>query len=238
MDRSNGEISLDPVLDLVWCVQGDRDLDCRHFLVGGCQDRDRGDLEREEVTLRMIITKERLVKIKAIDWGFWDSSDGYELTEGSFKPYIGWLYGQVIIETDEYIVLAAEAFEDKRVRKVTSVPKSAVIEIIEFERKEHPKESKSVGPENTKLKSFESPQVMSNDHVKNSGTQPNVPCLHGVIVSRSQQNESVMEIQCPVCNHTGHKMLVYRSRKDRSLRIRCMNLQCNADFRLELENEI
>jgi len=83
-----------------------------------------------------LITHERLVKIKAIDWGFWDSSDGYVLNdEDDFKPYIGWLYGQVVIETDEFISITQEIFSDKRARKITSIPKSAILEIIEFERK-------------------------------------------------------------------------------------------------------
>lgn len=81
-----------------------------------------------------IIKTERLVKIKAIDWGYWDDANGYEVKEGSFKPYIGWLFGKVIEETDDYIAVAHETFEDGRVRKITSVPKSAVEEIIEFER--------------------------------------------------------------------------------------------------------
>ena len=81
-----------------------------------------------------IIKEERLVKVKAIDWGFWDDPSGYRMEEDSFKPYIGWLYGQVVIETEDYISVAGEVFEDGRVRKVTSIPKSAVIEIVEFKR--------------------------------------------------------------------------------------------------------
>jgi len=81
-----------------------------------------------------IIKNERLVKIKAIDWGFWDDSAGYRIEDGSFKPYTGWIYGQVIIETDKYISIAGEVFEDKRARKVTSIPKSVIIEIVEFKR--------------------------------------------------------------------------------------------------------
>jgi len=82
----------------------------------------------------MIIKEERLVKIKAVDWGYWDDTGGYEVYEGRFKPYTGWLYGQVIEETDEYIAVVQEVFGD-RVRKVTSVPKSAIREITEFRRR-------------------------------------------------------------------------------------------------------
>ena len=82
-----------------------------------------------------IIKEERLVKVKAVDWGFWDDPSGYSVQEDSFKPYIGWLYGQVIIETEDYISIIGEAFEDGRVRKVTSIPKSAIIEIVEFTRR-------------------------------------------------------------------------------------------------------
>ena len=81
-----------------------------------------------------ILKEERLVKVKAIDWGFWDDPSGYRVDEDAFEPYIGWLYGQVVVETEDYISIAGEVFEDGRVRKVTSVPKSAIIEIVEFKR--------------------------------------------------------------------------------------------------------
>jgi len=82
----------------------------------------------------MIVTSERLVKVKAVDWGFYDDSGGYQVDEEVLRPFIGWLYGQVVIETDDFISITAEVFEDGRVRKVTSVPKSAIREIIEFSR--------------------------------------------------------------------------------------------------------
>jgi len=83
----------------------------------------------------MLEKGERLVKIKAIDWGYWDDSSGYEIKEDSFEPYTGWIYGQVIIDTDNYIAIASEVFGDGRARKITSLPKTAIIEIIEFKRK-------------------------------------------------------------------------------------------------------
>jgi hypothetical protein len=82
----------------------------------------------------MIVIKERVVKIKAVDWGYYDDSGGYKVEEEVLKPYIGWIYGQVIIENDDYISIAAEVFEDSRVRKVSAIPKSAILEIIEFDR--------------------------------------------------------------------------------------------------------
>jgi len=81
-----------------------------------------------------LIKNERLVKVKAVDWGYWDDPGGYEIKEGAFKTYIGWLHGQVIEETDEYIAIGHETFEGNKVRKTTSIPKSAILEIIEFKR--------------------------------------------------------------------------------------------------------
>jgi len=81
-----------------------------------------------------MIKNEKLVKVKAVDWGYRDDSDGYEIKEGGFTPYIGWLHGQIVEETDDYLAIAHETFENNRVRKVTSIPKSAILERVDFEQ--------------------------------------------------------------------------------------------------------
>jgi len=79
----------------------------------------------------MIIEDERIVKIKATDWVIWEENIDLE---DEFKPYTGWLIGQVVMETDEYITIASELSKNNKVKKAISIPKGAVIEIIEFRR--------------------------------------------------------------------------------------------------------
>jgi len=84
----------------------------------------------------MKVTEERVVKITAVDWSYTDDAEGYSLhVDDQFLPIQGDIYGKVIEESDDHIALAMEVFEGEDVRKVESIPKSAIIEIVEFERK-------------------------------------------------------------------------------------------------------
>lgn len=72
------------------------------------------------------------MSIKAIDWCYY--SDIYYTVDNDFPLIDGEIVGMVVKETDEYIAIAHQLFEDgKKTRHVTSIPKVTIKEIIELE---------------------------------------------------------------------------------------------------------
>ncbi len=85
---------------------------------------------------------ERIVKIKAVDWTHFPKET--DMRDSDYTPMIGWVHGQVVKETREYISVAHETFDDGTARDVTTVPKKVIVEITEFARAKIPKRKKKV----------------------------------------------------------------------------------------------
>jgi hypothetical protein len=74
------------------------------------------------------ILKEKLCLIYAEDWCV---DDGPTDRNHAFKTYSAWVVGFIIRETETSLTLASEIFDD-RVRKVQTIPKSAIRRRIDF----------------------------------------------------------------------------------------------------------
>lgn len=82
----------------------------------------------------MVVPPGKLVAIYASDWGFY--SEQISLTY-DFELVKGWIYGRVVKETDDMIVVAHQVFDSEEGRHVSTIPKSNIFELYELRRVEN-----------------------------------------------------------------------------------------------------
>jgi hypothetical protein len=69
-----------------------------------------------------------IVSVRAVDWGIY----GEQMpADSDFQIVTGWIHGQIIKETDEFIAIAFQVFDDGGVRHVATIPKVCILERIE-----------------------------------------------------------------------------------------------------------
>ncbi len=70
----------------------------------------------------------KTTSIRAADWGIYSEQLP---ADHDFQIVTGWIHGHVVKETDEFIALAFQVFDDGGVRHVVTVPKVCILERIE-----------------------------------------------------------------------------------------------------------
>lgn len=71
----------------------------------------------------------KLIAVYASDWGYY----GEQVADYfPFAPVYGWVYGQLLRETEEILVIAHQVFDAGDARHVSTITKSSIIERREF----------------------------------------------------------------------------------------------------------
>lgn len=78
----------------------------------------------------MQATSMQVVSIRAVDWGIY----GEQMpADSDFQIVTGWIHGQIIKETDEFLAIAFQVFDDGGVRHVATIPKVCILGRIEHQ---------------------------------------------------------------------------------------------------------
>lgn len=69
-----------------------------------------------------------IVSVRAVDWGIY----GEQMpADHNFAIVTGWIHGQIVKETDEFVAIAFQVFDDGGVRHVATIPKVCILERVE-----------------------------------------------------------------------------------------------------------
>lgn len=69
-----------------------------------------------------------IVSIYAMDWGTYYDQVSKDI---DFKLVKGWVHGQIIKETEDFLAVAQQVFDEGDVRVVVTIPKACILERID-----------------------------------------------------------------------------------------------------------